>query len=340
MRVLQAMAGAEYGGAEEFFVRLVSALVRAGVEQRVVIRRHERRAARLREAGIAPMELRFGGLLDWRSPLALGREIRAFRPAIVMTWMNRATRMCPRGPFVHVGRLGGYYNLKYYRRCRHLIANTQDIVDYLVKAGWPPERVHYLPNFVAADPAAPANRHDLFTPDNAPLLLAMGRLHGNKAFDTLLQALADVPDAYLWLAGEGPLRRQLEEQAEALAVKPRVRFLGWRQDTAALLAACDVFVCPSRHEPLGNVVIEAWAQGIPVVAADSLGPGTLIETMDTGVLVPVDDARALARAIRLVLTDDGLRAHIANSGRTAYEAGFTEEAVVERYLAFFRQVTG
>ena len=94
-------------------------------------------------------------------------------------------------------------------------------------------------------------------PGGAPLVLGLGRLHQNKAFDVLLEAVSRVPSVYLWIAGEGPLKTELEKQAENLAVKPRTRFLGWREDTAALLAGADVFVCPSRHEPLGNVVIEA-----------------------------------------------------------------------------------
>ncbi len=339
MRVLQAMAGGEYGGAEAFFTRLALALARAGVEQRLVIRRHPRRAAILGAGGVEPLELPFGGPLDVRTRFAFRREVKHFRPAIVVTWMNRATRLCPRGDFVHVGRLGGYYDLKYYRGCDHLIANTEDIVEYLAKSGWPEDRAHYLPNFASQERAPPVSRDALYTPPRAPVLLALGRLHENKAFDVLLRALAQAPDVYLWLAGEGPLRGELEGLAQHLAVKPRVRFLGWREDTAALFAAADIFVCPSRREPLGNVVIEAWAQGVPVIAADSLGPGTLIEHMETGVLTPVDDAAALANAIRGVIGDEVLRAHLAGKGRAEYEARFTEAVGVQRYLDFFEKVT-
>ncbi|MEO5337310.1 MAG: glycosyltransferase [Magnetospirillum sp. WYHS-4] len=339
MRVLQAMAGAEFGGAEAFFVRLVLALHRAGLEQKVVIRENPRRAAALRAGGIEPVQLPFGGTFDFATGFAFKREVKAFRPQVAMTWMNRATKACPKGDFVHVGRLGGYYDLKYYRHCQHLIGNTEDIVEYLVKQGWPTERAHYLPNFVSEEKARPLSRKEFYTPDSAPLVLAMGRLHENKAFDVLLQAVARVPDIYLWLAGEGPLRADLEKQANHLGIKPRVRFMGWREDTAALLATCDLFVCPSRHEPLGNVVLEAWAQGVPVVAADSVGPGMLIDHMVNGVLVPVDDAISMGKAIRHVLEDNVFRSAIANAGRAAYEQGFTEQRVVERYLSFFQQVT-
>ncbi|MBL6957822.1 MAG: glycosyltransferase [Rhodospirillales bacterium] len=340
MRVLQAMAGADFGGAEAFFTRLAIGFNRAGLDQQVVIRSNRRRADVLRRGGVDPIEMKFGGRLDIGTPLALKRLIKSYKPDIVLTWMNRATRMCPKGDFVHLGRLGGYYDLKYYQKCDHLIGNTQDIAEYLAKEGWPAERAHYLPNFVAEEETGPVERGDFFTPKGSPLLLALGRLHTNKAFDVLLDALARLPDAYLWIAGEGPERAALESQAEKLAVKPRVRFLGWRDDTAALLATADVFICPSRHEPLGNVVLEAWAQRVPVVAADSLGPGILIEHMESGVLAPVDDPISLANGIDAVLEDRNLRERIVDNGYAAYRENFTEAAVVDQYLEFFRQVLG
>ncbi len=334
------MAGAEFGGAETFFVRLVRALHRAGLEQRVLIRENKARAQVLRDAGIEPLELPFGGMLDRRTPRAIKHEIKSFQPQIVMTWMNRATKMCPKpnGDFVHVARLGGYYDLKYYQNCDHLIGNTEDIVKHIVTEGWVTDRAHYLPNFVSEERAEPINRRSLYTPENASLILALGRLHENKGFDVLLRAMARVPNTYLWLAGEGPLRESLEKQAEDLGIKPRVRFLGWREDTPALFASCDLFVCPSRHEPLGNVILEAWAQGVPTIAADSMGPGTLIEHMDSGILVPVDDSDALARAIRAVTEDYELADNIARRGHEVYQENFTEAQVVKRYMEFFQSI--
>jgi len=340
MRVMQLMAGAEFGGAEAFFTRLVIALRRARLHQRVIIRTNAHRSEQLRQGGLEPVELPFRGPLDLSTRLSLRREVSSFKPDIVMTWMNRATSMAPSGDFIHVARLGGYYDLKYYQKCDHLVGNTVDIVEYLTSQGWPEGKAHYLPNFVDAETAPPVDRLQYYTPQDAPLLLAMGRLHENKAFDVLIESLVRVPDAYLWLAGDGPDREKLVTLAEKMGVKPRVRFLGWRDDTAALLAACDLFVCPSRHEPLGNVVVEAWAQKVPVVAADSLGPGVLIENGVNGILVPVDDAAALATAIRGVLNDNALRAKIAAAGYASYKEKFTEEIVVKQYLDFFDRLVG
>jgi glycosyltransferase involved in cell wall biosynthesis len=338
-RLLQAMAGAPHGGAEAFFERLAPALARAGVTQRLLIRDNPKRAQLLRAQGLDVVEAPFGGALDLVTHWRFRREVRDFRPDIVLTWMNRASRFVPKGPHVTVGRLGGYYDLKYYRQCDHLIGNTPDIRDWIVDQGRPTGQVHYVPNFVADSRGAqPVARASFDTPPGAKLIVAMGRLHANKAFDVLLKAVEQVHDCYLWIAGEGPERAALEALAAHLSVKPRVRFLGWRDDVAALYATGDLFVCPSRHEPLGNVVIEAWAAARPVIACASQGPKQLITDGTDGLLVPVDDHQALAAAIRRLLAEPDAARALAEMGRSAYERQFTESAVVARYLDFFDKV--
>jgi glycosyltransferase involved in cell wall biosynthesis len=345
-RLLQAIAGAQHGGAEIFFLRLATALQRAGEQQRVLIRRDAARAQTLRSAGVAVAELSFGGAFDWATRLGFRQEIAAWRPDIVLTWMSRATRHCPRGDFVHAARLGGYYDLKYYQGCDWLIGNTRAIVDYAVAKGWPRERIAYLPNFVPDASAAVASLPRDINPvrPQAPLALALGRLHPKKGFDLLLEALAATREVHLWIAGDGPLRSQLEQAVARLGVAERVRFLGWRKDTPELLANADILVCPSLHEPLGNVIIEAWSAGLPVVATASDGPAGLIEDGETGILVPLPgssggDAATLACAIEGLCGDAALRARLVQAGRHAYEAQFTEEAVVAQYRAFFDRIT-
>ncbi|MBY0431550.1 MAG: glycosyltransferase [Rhodospirillales bacterium] len=339
MKVMQVMAGAEHGGAEAFFERLAPALHHGGIETLAVIRSNAKRARLLRDAGLDVVELRFGGRLDLASGWGLRRHIASFQPQVVMTWMNRATAFCPSGKFVHVARLGGYYDLKYYRRCHHLIGNTQDIATWIAAQGWPAQQVHYLPNFAAAASTPAVARKDFYTPPDAPLILALGRLHENKAFDVLLRAIAQVPDVYLWLAGEGPLRGELEHLATQLSIRPRVRFLGWRDDVAALYAAADIFVCPSRHEPLGNVVIEAWAQGLPVVATAAQGPNALIQDGVTGLLIPIDEPALMAQALKRLLFEPDLAETLGAAGQRSYAENFTEAAVIEHYRAFFEKVT-
>jgi len=340
-RLMQAMAGARHGGAEAFFERLAPALARAGIDQRLVIRRDAGRAGRLRAQGLEVVEAGFGGALDLLTGRRLASELDRFAPDLMLVWMNRAARFVPaRRRCPVIGRLGGYYDLKYYRRCDHLAGNTRDLCAWIVAQGWPADRTHYLPNFADDRPAAPLARAELATPPGVPLIVALGRLHPNKGFDTLLDALARLPEAVLWLAGEGPERGALEAQAQALGIAGRVRFLGWRDDGPALLAAADLFVCPSRHEPLGNVVLEAWAAARPVLACAAQGPTELIRDGETGCLVPIDDSAALAAAAAPLLADRARAAALGRAGRAAFDARFTEAAVVRAYLDLFARVAG
>lgn len=331
MNLAMVMAGAAHGGAEAFFERICAALHRAGERVLPVIRTDAARAARLRDAGLAPVELRFGGPLDLLTRPRLGRVLRGFAPRVTMTWMSRATRHAPRGDWVHVGRLGGYYDLRNFRACDHLAGNTQGLVEWIAARGWPRERLHRLPNFVADFAATPPAAE-------RTTLLALGRLHPNKGFDVLLRAVALLPGVDLVIAGEGPERGALEALARDLGVAGRVRLPGWRQDAGALLKAARIFVCPSRQEPLGNIVIEAWSAGCPVVAADAEGPRELIADGADGLLVPKEDPGALAAAIAGLLADPVRAIALAEAGRARFARDYAEAPVVARWRDFLSTV--
>lgn len=337
MRVAHVMAGAAQGGAEAFFERLALAQARRGLDVLAVIRREEGRAARLAAGGIAPVQLGFGGPFDLMTAPRLRATLEGFRPQVVVAWMNRAARFArsaSRGaPWTLVGRLGGQYDLSYYRGCDLLVANTRGLCEWIAGQGWPRERLRHLPNF-ASDlaGAAPAA---LPTAPGARILLAMGRLHPNKDFPTLLRALARLPDdVQLVLAGDGPDRAALEALARELGLGARVAFLGWRQDIGALLAACSMLVVPSRIEPLGNVVLEGFAAGRPVVAAAADGPRELIEHGHTGLLAPIGDDAALAAAIGALLADPAGAAAIGAAGRAEFETHHAEAPVLAAWDLF------
>jgi glycosyltransferase involved in cell wall biosynthesis len=336
MRIAQIMAGAKTGGAEGFYERLTIALHKAGDEVLPVIRRDKARAARLAMHGLAPVQLGFGGPLDMLTRPRLSLLLRHYRPQVAIAWMNRAARHTPAGDWPLVGRLGGYYDLKYYKRCDHLVGNTRDLVRWMVEQGWPAGRAHYLPNF--ADDFREVLPADLGLRPHAPRLLALGRLHRNKGFDTLLRALALLPGAELAIGGDGPEKAALQKLAAELGVADRVRFLGWRQDAGALLAGCDVFVCSSRHEPLGNIVLEAWSAARPVVAVAAQGPSELIEPGRTGLLVPPESPQALADGIAALLADPARAATMAAAGRAKWEADYAEAPVLARWRDLLQRI--
>ncbi len=339
MRIAQIMAGAPNGGAELFYERMTMALSRAGQEVQPLIRREAGRHARLRAAGLAPVSFCFGGPIDFFTKAGIRRELRDFKADVAIAWMSRAAAYLPTGPWTNVGRLGGYYDLKYFRACKYLVGNTHGIVDYIAGTGFPRKRVEYLPNFVddfAAEDAA--EREALGVPEGARLMLGLGRLHKVKGFDTLIRAASLLPDVYCVIAGEGPERAALRGLIEELRLGERVKLLGWRNDSGALLKAADIFVSSSRHEPLGNMVLEAFSAQTPVLAARAEGPLEVIRHGEDGMLVPVDDPIALAEAAKELFGDVHLRVKLALNARRRFMEEFSEKTVVAAWMDFLTKV--
>ena len=227
---------------------------------------------------------------------------------------------------------------KYYKQCDHLIVTTNDLAKFYFNQGWKNDCVTVLQNFAPDFQTHPISRKKFDTPENVELILALGRFHKNKGFDVLLKSLALLPDCFLWLGGTGIIEQELKGQAHELGVENRVRFLGWLENTAPFFAASDIFVCSSRHEPFGNILIEAWLHKIPLVAAASEGPSQLIEHEKTGLLVPKEDHKAMAKAISRIKNDVALKKSLASAGREKYESKFTEGNVVSQYLDLFKRL--
>jgi glycosyltransferase involved in cell wall biosynthesis len=336
-RALHLLGSAGEGGAETYFVDLVRALHAAGLPTSASVRANAGRERALAAAGLAYDVLPFSAF-DFATRPAVARRARADQADVLVAWMSRAARNTPKGPWRRIGRLGGYYNLKNYRGFDLLVANTEDLRGWIVGQGWPAAATRLIPNFAEAVDGLPVSRAALDTPEGVPLLLGMGRLHVHKAHDVSLRALTRLPDAFLWIAGTGPLAAELKALAVDLGVAERVRFLGWRDDPWALYRAADLCLFPSREEPLGNVVIQAWAYGLPVVAAEAVGPAALIRDGEDGRLVPVDDPEALAGAAAALIGDPALRARLAEAGRARVTNEFSKAAVVARWRALYEEL--
>jgi glycosyltransferase involved in cell wall biosynthesis len=338
LKVLTALGGGQVGGAEAFFVTLAASLQQAGVAMRAVLRPSPIHEADFRAAGIPFDHARFGGPLDLATTWKLKAIARDFKPDIVLAFASRANARMAKGDYVLIGRLGGYYKLRHFKRCDYLVCNAPDLVRYCVEGGWPKERVFHIPNYPNLADGEPVSRASLDTPEGAPLALALGRLHPNKALDTLLKAAARVPELYVWIAGEGEQRAMLEALARSLGIEKRVRFLGWRTDRAGLFKAADLVVYPSRKEPFGNVVVEAWGYGVPLVTTASIGPKWLTRPGEDAIVTPIDDEAAFADGIVQVISSPELAAKLAANGRARVAAEFSESAIVRQYLDLFEKV--
>ena len=340
MRILHVVAGAATGGAETFSLDAITALAERGIQQKVLCRPHRQTLARLAEASVPYETLAFrpaarlvGG------PAAIRRAATAWGADLVHAWMSRAASFVPAGmPCPVIGWMGGYYNLKYFTTADYLIGVTPRIRDHIVEHGVAPQRAFVCHTFGTMPDAPAVSRSSLRVPQDALLLLTLSRLHPKKGIDTAIRALAQLPNAHLCVAGDGPEQAKYETLARELGLSERVHFLGWRNDRKALLEVCDICLLPSRYEPFGTVIAEAWAMRRPLVAALADGARQYVRDNENGAVFPIDDERALVQRIMQIAGDPGFAARLVEQGYRDYERLFSRDIVIDRLLDIYRTV--
>ena len=352
MRLMQIIGSKGGGGAEGFFVRLTNALDDSGGQLLAVTQPGSQVSTGLKP-GLPQQHIAMRGVWDLWARWRISRAISEFRPHVVQTWMGRATRLVSleRGRLpVHVARLGGYYKLHSYRHVHAWIGNTAGICDYLRKNGFPPERVFHIGNFVEPAPVADQasiieTRRHFGIPEDALLIGSAGRLHPVKGFSDLLQAFSALPPAiagrplHLLIAGDGELASLLRDQAVSLGISGRVCWAGWQRDIGPLLEMSNIFVCTSRHEPLGNIILEAWAHGKPVVSTATLGALEIMSHEQNGLIVPCAEPDSLASAIRELLSSDAnTLSLIGEAGRSTLHREHGKEHDIQQYQELYRQL--
>jgi glycosyltransferase involved in cell wall biosynthesis/GR25 family glycosyltransferase involved in LPS biosynthesis len=315
MKVLHIRFGKE-GGAERFFVSLANAFGERGVEQHFIIRPSRTWEGLIEKLGpIWFNNYRYFSLssflLEWR----VKRLIKTWQPDAVMAWMPRASRLIPNmdGP-VKLTRLGDYpVHLRHFKNLDVLVGNQPGIATHSQDLGWD-KPICTISNFARQVTPVPVSRGALDTPEDAFVISSAGRFVNRKGMDFLIRAAARVPNAYLWLIGEGKERDALEALAQSEGIAERTRFIGWVDEPIHYIAASDVFGITSRHEPLGNVVLEAWQAKVPVVATRSEGPSWYIVDGRNGVLTDIDDLDPFVAGLQKIKDDPAFGAKMVEGG--------------------------
>jgi glycosyltransferase involved in cell wall biosynthesis len=320
--VQMAITELDPGGAEKNFVELALRLDRRRFRPSVVsLAPYGKLTQRLLDADIPVETLSmtsstslFSALVKWRS------IVRRDRPDLIVSFLVHANLLAR-----VVGKLEKVSAIVSCHRVAETGRRARTAVDRATKswadrhlcvsngvARWvertlrePTERIEVIPNGVDPSEVDRANPLPLqsfgFSPDDRLLLFA-GRLHEQKGVDRLLDSLGRLKSAGvdllkfgLLIAGDGPLRKALESLTSRLGLNDRVRFLGRRDDLPALYRSVSGFALSSRYEGMPNVVLEAMAARLPVIATRVEGTEDLVVDGQTGLLV--DDERSLDSAI-------------------------------------------
>jgi glycosyltransferase involved in cell wall biosynthesis len=300
------------------------------------------------EAAIVPI----GGALDIGAVVRLARHLRRARTDLVHVHGHFSVNLVARV----AGRLTGARVLSHMhvenafrtgrghgtqvrldnataRLCYSIVAVSEATAAGLRRQGYPRRRIVVVHNGIEAEPAEPVRLAD------DPTILEVARLADVKGQRSLLRALTGL-NATAVLVGRdleqaGAYERELRAEAERLGVVDRVVFAGYRDDVPALLAGCDVFCLPSEMEGLPLVVLEAMAQGKPVVATAVGGTPELVVHGETGLLVRPGDVEALAAALAQLLDDPGQARRMGEAGRERVQREFDAAAMTQRILELY-----
>jgi glycosyltransferase involved in cell wall biosynthesis len=347
----------ERGGTERQFVTMASALAQGAFE--VELGCLERKGEFLH---VVPEVLEFspGGSLyrvrSFRSRLALARHLRQSRVSVAHAFdfyanlmLIPAARLA--GVPVVIGshrQLGDLQTWKQFRAqnmmfrmCDRVVCNSQAAADRLHRAGLRRSRLTVIPNGLTEDafaevaPALPV----------IPGLLRIGMIarmnDPAKNHRTFLRVAARLAAKFerleFVLAGDGPLRPQLEAFAVQLGLADKIRFLGDRRDIPAVLASLDFTMLPSSSESLSNVILESMAAGVPVIAADVGGNPELIQHGNTGQLVPLDDDSFVHAAEQWLLNPEPRKA-CGQRARSAVGMKYRLSAITHSYEQLYQSL--
>jgi glycosyltransferase involved in cell wall biosynthesis len=238
-----------------------------------------------------------------------------------------------------------------YRHADAIVVYGDHVKAYLVNEGVPEDRIFVAPHAIDNDsynravPAAETDalRRDLGIAPDKNVVLFIGRFEEEKGLDVLIDAFAslDRRDAVLVLAGTGSLRSTVEARIRERKMEDRVRLPGYvpPSATVAYYALASVYVLPSVttpffKEPWGLVVNEAFNQGVPIIASDSVGAaaGGLVRHGVNGLIVPEGDRAALIRSLRQILDEPDLRRRLGSNARQAIH-GWDNEQMVRGFRA-------
>jgi starch synthase (maltosyl-transferring) len=297
-----------------------------------------------------------GGEKIWQFPIIasrLKRHLLTQKPHIAHSFLfhaNIATRVAARRAGVpsiisgiRVAERHSRWHLWLDRRTQNLVDRyvcvSQSVADFSThEAGIPPAKIVVIPNGVDLQkyPASkPADPTSLGLSTERKIIASIGRLEPQKGISWLIETsprwLKNNPNHDLLIVGDGPLKNQLESTCRNLRIADRVHFTGWRADVPEILAASDLLVLPSRWEGMPNVVLEAMASRLPVVATDVEGVRELFGKPDPRQMTPFGDTELLCQKITAFLSDPTWATSVGNENRLRVENDFSIARMVANY---------
>ena len=337
--ILNCMFARGFGGLEKLFLDEIEMLFRAGMPTRGLVRQGSELERYARERGL-PCEA-IAVWTDW-DPVSLARTrgvIRHEKPELIMCVGRTAHRLMARVSPRAIPIVPMVQKRRFDRRFRYngVLVAAEHRRRTLIEDGVAAANIVVIPNAVRLP--EPKSDYRLSSPVK---LAALGRLHEKKGYGVLIEALAQLTakglDYSCTIAGEGPERGDLEARIARSGLKERITLPGWTDQVAEFLSPADIFVLPSFQEDFPLAVLDAMASGMPIVASAIDGPKDFLVDGRTALLVPPNDATALAGALERLIKDDPLRESLGRAARAEAEQRYSFSAIGRRLAAALQNV--
>lgn len=353
------------GGAETVFLNTVNGLDRRVFESVVILTGGGWLHDRLKAAGMAPVIAKTCGAFDWRFLREIITCVRSRKVDLIHSHLPDVSSyaclagLLTRTPVVVTfhGMVGEWktrsaknqIKMALIKRLADHVVTVSDHLGMELVRDWsfmPGQitRIYNGVDFESFDRSVTSDalRAEFGIPASATLIASVGNIREAKGYDYLLNAARRVIDAaantYFLIAGQGKgeLLGKLEALRERLGLQKNVILAGFRGDVPQFLRQCDLFVLSSTTEGLSIATIEAMGLGKPVVVTDSGGPAEIVCDGKTGLLVPSQDAGALADGILRFIRDRELADELGSAARSAVRDKFDLEHSVRRYAELYR----
>lgn len=352
LKILHIDPERNWGGGEAQVLGLLGYLCRKGHRNDLLTHPGGRLFETCASLGVKTLPLVARNDFDLRPVAALRRLIRSEKYDVVHFHTKRAHALSlwlPRGPgcpkYVVTRRMdypvtkSWYTRYLYNRRVDGVVAISSVIVQILVEAGVEPGRIRLIHSGI--DPERFTGCAQAASEQGA-VVGVVAALEKRKGHRYLLEAAALLKrrgyKIKYFIAGEGPERRALEEQVEALHLGDEVKFCGFVADAAAVLTQIDIFVLPSLYEGLGVAVLEAMAAGKPVIASRVGGLPELVGDGENGYLVAPKDIEGLAQAIARLAGDGALARQLGERGAARARSDFSMERMAAQNEAYYYEL--
>lgn len=371
MRVSHLIKAKQIGGAERHLLMLLPALIKRGIDTRLLVMIEPDKPmddlfAEAAERGIPTEAILVHGNTDLVLINRIRSKLAEHKPDILHTHLIHADSFgMPAGKLAGVPHLittrhndDDFRNQAIVKLASGVmwtgfsacICISEAVKDFVLRVEHAPSEKLYVVRYGAEherfpDDAYKTARRNLLEllalPPEAQLIGMACRLVEQKGLPYALKALEllvpNYPNAHLVIAGDGEMLHELKHKAADLEIADHVHFLGWRSDVPQIMMGLDIFLIPSLWEGFGLVALEAMSKRLPVIASRVSALPEVVAEGETGLLIPPKDPEAIVSAISLLLDDRALAAHMGLLAEDRVEQAFSVDRMADETLAVYRR---